>query len=63
MPFGMEAQEIESKVAEELSKRLGMVARFNRYQIELIAGAVALVIVENNAKIKHSLGEAGIDLK
>ena len=63
MPFGMEAEEIESKVIEELSKRPGHGARFNTYQIEIIARVIASVIAENNAKLQDSLGEAGVDLK
>ena len=63
MPLGMEAEEIKSKVVEELSKRPGHVVRFNTYQIETIARAIASVIAENNAKIQDSLAKAGVDLK
>lgn len=63
MPFGMEEAEIESKLVEELRTRPGHVAHFNKYQIEIIAGAIASVLVENNARIQYSLGEAGVDLK
>jgi len=63
MPFGMEAEEIESKVVDELSKRRGHVLRFNSYQIEIIARAIASVIVENNARIQDSLSESGVDFK
>jgi hypothetical protein len=56
MPFGMDEAEIESRVKEELSVRPGHVARFNKYQIELIAKVIASVIVENNIKLKYSLG-------
>ena len=55
MPFGMDEEEIESKVKEELSVRPGHVARFNKYQIDLIAKVIASVIVENNIKLKYSL--------
>ena len=63
MPFGMEEAKIESRVTEELRTRPGHVAHFNKYQIEIIAGAIASVIVENNARIQYSLGEAGVHLK
>ena len=63
MSFGMEKAEIESKVVEVLRKRPGGLERFNRYQIDLIARAIASVIVENNTKIQYSLGEAGVDFK
>jgi hypothetical protein len=56
MPFGMDEAEIESRVKEELSARPGHVARFNKYQIELIAKVIASVVVENNIKLKYSLG-------
>ena len=56
MSFGMEEAEIESKVIAELSTRPGHVVRLNRYQIELIARAIASVIFENNLRIKYSLG-------
>jgi hypothetical protein len=56
MPFGMDEAEIESRVKEELSVRPGHVARFNKYQIELIAKVIASVVVENNIKLKYSLG-------
>jgi len=55
MPFGMEKEEIESKVVEELRKRPGHVARFNNYQIEAISQAIASVIAENNTKTQYSL--------
>ena len=63
MSFGMEEADIESKLVEELRTRPGHVAHFNKYQIEIISGAIASVIVENNAKIQYSLGEAGVYLK
>lgn len=63
MPFGMEEAEIELKVAEELRKRPGHVAHFKKGQIKVLAGAIASIIVENNAKIQYSLSEAGVDLK
>ena len=63
MPFGMEEGKIESRVTEELRTRPGYVANFNMYQIEITAGAIASVIVENNARIQYSLGEAGVHLK
>lgn len=56
MPFGMDEDEIESRVKEELSARPGHVVRFNKYQIELIAKVIASVVVENNIKLKYSLG-------
>jgi hypothetical protein len=56
MPFGMDEAEIELRVKEELNVRPGHVARFNKYQIDLIAQVIASVIVENNIKIKYSLG-------
>ena len=56
MPFGMDEAEIESRVKEELNVRPGHVARFNKYQIELIAKVIASVVVENNIKLKYSLG-------
>lgn len=63
IPFGMEEAYIESKLVEELRTRPGHVAHFNKYQIEIISGAIASVIVENNARIQYSLGEAGVHLK
>ena len=63
MAFGLEKQEIESKVLEELRKHRGGLKRFDDYQIEAIADAVASVILENNTKIQYTLGEAGIDFK
>jgi hypothetical protein len=56
MPFGMDEAEIELRVKEELNVRPGHVARFNKYQIELIAKVIASVVVENNIKLKYSLG-------
>jgi hypothetical protein len=56
MPFGMDEAEIESRVKEELNVRPGHVARFNKYQIELIAKVIASVVTENNIKLKYSLG-------
>jgi hypothetical protein len=56
MTFGMDETEIESRVKEELNVRPGHVARFNKYQIELIAKVIASVVTENNIKLKYSLG-------
>ena len=63
MTFGMETEQIELKVADALSHRPGHVAHFDKYQIELLARAIAAAIVENNASIQSSLGEVRIDLK
>ncbi len=63
MTFGMEAEQIESRVAYELSQRPVRVAHFDKYQIELLARAITAAIVENNARIQSSLGEIRIDLK
>jgi hypothetical protein len=57
MPFGMEEQAIESRAIEKLRQRPGHIARFNNYQIDAIAKAIASAIIENNSKIEHSLGE------
>jgi hypothetical protein len=63
MTFGMETEQIESRVADVLSQRPVRVAHFDKYQIELLARAIATAIVENNARIQSSLGEVRIDLK
>ena len=62
MPFGMETEQIESRVTDTLSQRPGHVAHFNKYQIELLARAIAAAIVENNARIQSSLGDVRMDL-
>ena len=62
MPFGMETEQIESRVVDTLSQRPGHVAHFNKYQIELLARAIAAAIVENNARIQSSLGDVRMDL-
>ncbi len=63
MSFGMKREEIEAKVIEELKKRPGGMELFNEHKREVIAKAIASVIVENNTKIQYSLGEAGVDFK
>jgi len=63
MSFGMDTEQIESRVAHELSQRPGRVAHFDKYQIELLARAIAAAIVENSARIQSSLGEVRMDLK
>ena len=63
MQFGMEMEQIESRVTDTLSHRPGHVAHFDKYQIELLARAIAAAIVENNARIQSSLGEVHMDLK
>ena len=63
MSFGMDTEQIESRVAYELSQRPVRVAHFDKYQIELLARAIAAAIVENNARIQSSLGEVRMDLK
>jgi hypothetical protein len=60
--FGMETEQIESRVTDTLSQRPGHVAHFNKYQIELLARAMATAIVENNARIQSSLGDVRMDL-
>ena len=63
MSFGMDTEQIESRVANELSQRPVRVAHFDKYQIELLSRAIAAAIVENNARIQSSLGEVRMDLK
>jgi hypothetical protein len=63
MPFGMEMEQIESRVADTLSQRPGRVAHFDKYQIELLTSAIATAIADNNHRIQSSLGEVRIDLK
>lgn len=61
MSFGMERNEIVAKVTEELKERRGGLERFDGYEVQLIASAVASVIIESNTKIQYALGEAGVD--
>jgi hypothetical protein len=63
MPFGMEMEQIESRVVDTLSQRPVRVAHFDKYQIELLSRAIAAAIVENNMRIQRSLGEVRIDIK
>jgi len=61
MSFGMKRDEIISRVKKELSKPRGGLQSFNALDQQSIAEAIATVITENNNKIMHSLGEAGIE--
>ena len=48
MPFGMESEQIESRVAYELSQRPVRVAHCDKSQIELLARAIAAVRVADS---------------
>jgi len=61
MSFGMGRDEIINRVKKELSRQRGGLLAFDDFQKDAIAEAIAAVITENNAKIMHALGEAGID--
>ena len=63
MSLGMKTEQIESRVTYELSQRPVRVAHLDKYQIEILARAIATAIVENNTRIQSSLGEVRIDLK
>ena len=61
MSFGMKRDEIITKVKRELGKPRAGLQSFNDLDQQSIAEAIATVITENNNKIMHALGKAGIE--
>ena len=61
MSFGMEKDEIISKVKKELGKPRGGLLAFDDFQKDAIAEAIAIVVTKNNTRIMDTLEEADID--